>query len=45
MSMDWLAENVVGSIPTYEELDEIGQATARVMGVAPSTPDKSGADT
>ena len=43
MSMDWLAENVVGTIPTYEELDEIGQATVRIMGVAPSTPDKSGA--
>lgn len=44
MSMDWLAENVVGAIPTYEELDEVGQATVRIMGVAPSTPDKSGAD-
>lgn len=41
MSMDWLAENVVGTIPTYEELDEIGQATVRIMGVAPSTPDKN----
>lgn len=43
MNMDFLAENVVGEIPTYEELDDVGRATVGVMGVDPSTQDKSGA--
>ena len=43
MNMDWLADNVVGSIPAYEELDDVGQATVGVMGVEPSTQDKGGA--
>lgn len=43
MGMDWLVDNIVGSIPAYEELDDIGRATVGIMGVAPSTPDKSGA--
>jgi len=32
--MDWLLENVVGRIPSYEELTELGKATADAMGVA-----------
>lgn len=32
--MDWLAENVVGSIPAYDELTELGKATADAMGVS-----------
>lgn len=43
MNMDWLADNVVGSIPAYEELDDVGRATVGVMGVEPSTQDKGGA--
>lgn len=37
ISMDWLVENVIGSIPKYEELDDTGKATADVVGVEPST--------
>lgn len=37
MNMDWLVENVVGAIPKYEELNEIGKATADVLGVEQST--------
>lgn len=37
INMDWLVENVVGAIPKYEELDEVGKATADVVGVEPST--------
>ena len=40
ISMDWLVENVVGSLPAYEELDEMGKATADVVGVEPSTKEK-----
>lgn len=43
MGMDWLVDNIVGSIPAYEELDDIGRATVGIMGVEPSTQDKSGA--
>ena len=43
MNMDFLMENVAGAIPTYEELDDVGRATVGVMGVDPSTQDKSGA--
>lgn len=45
MGMDWLVDNIVGSIPAYEELDDIGQATVGIMGVEPSTQKKSGAQT
>ncbi len=40
ISMDWLVENVVGSIPSYEELDDMGKATADVVGVEASTKEK-----
>ena len=33
IGMDYLVENVVGRIPDYEELTEIGKATADMMGV------------
>lgn len=32
--MDWLAENVDGRIPAYDELTPLGQATVDSMGVA-----------
>ena len=31
--MDWLAENVIGSILPYEQLTAIGRATADMMGI------------
>ena len=31
--MDWLAENIMGSIPSYEELNETGKATVDMVGV------------
>ena len=31
--MDWLSDNVVGNIPSYEELDETGKATVGIVGV------------
>ena len=33
ISMDWLAENVIGSIPVYEELNEVGKGTVGIAGV------------
>lgn len=41
ISMDWLVENIVGSIPSYEQLDATGKATADVVGVEPSTKEAS----
>ena len=35
--MDWLNENIVGSIPAYADLDDTGKATVDVVGVGPST--------
>ena len=37
--MDWLVDNIVGSIPTYEELSEAAKATVGIVGV-PSTKEK-----
>lgn len=37
MDMDWLADNVVGAIPTYGELDEGAKATVGIVGVEPSS--------
>lgn len=37
INMDWLVENIVGAIPKYQELDDMGKATADIVGVAPST--------
>ena len=33
INMDWLAENITGSMPAYEELSETGRATVKVVGV------------
>ena len=35
--MDYLMDNVIGSIPRYEELNETAKATVDVIGIAPST--------
>lgn len=40
MDMDWLADNIVGAIPAYEELNETGKATVGIVGVEPSTKEK-----
>lgn len=40
MEMDWLADNVIGSIPAYDELDERARATVGIAGVEPSTQEK-----
>ena len=37
-AMDYLAENVEGSIPSYEELSPLGRATVDTVGVEPATP-------
>jgi hypothetical protein len=31
--MDWLCENVIGSIPAYEELLPISQTLVRELGI------------
>ena len=33
IGMDWLADNVAGSIPAYDELDERAKATVGIVGV------------
>jgi basic membrane lipoprotein Med (substrate-binding protein (PBP1-ABC) superfamily) len=40
INMDWLAENVVGSIPEYEELSDEGKATVDMAGIKPVTQSK-----
>ena len=37
INMDYLMENVVGAIPRYEDLSELGKATVDMVGVAPAT--------
>ena len=37
ISMDWLNENISGTIPAYEELDDTGKATVGIVGVDPIT--------
>ena len=39
INMDWLVDNIVGSIPAYEELSEAAKATVGIVGV-PSTKEK-----
>ena len=39
INMDWLVDNIVGAIPTYEELSEAAKATVGIVGV-PSTKEK-----
>lgn len=34
INMDWLMENVVGTIPEYNELSEIGKATVDMVGIS-----------
>ena len=36
ISMDYLAENVVGRIPSYDELTPMGRATVDAVGVGPA---------
>ena len=33
ISMDYLADNVIGSIPTYDELSDVGKATVDMVGI------------
>ena len=40
INMNWLAENVIGAIPVYEELDETGKATVGIAGIDTSTKEK-----
>lgn len=42
INMDWLVENVEGSIPVYDELTEMGKATVDMVGVEPAVKDKKG---
>ncbi len=41
MEMDWLVDNVVGALPSYDELKSFSKVTVDVMGVLPSTKNKS----
>lgn len=43
IGMDWLAENVVGSIPEYAELSAMGKATVDMVGIDRAAKDKKGA--
>ena len=42
ITMDYLMENVVGGIPRYEDLSELGKATVDMVGVAPATKEGRG---
>ena len=42
ISMDWLVENVEGSIPAYDQLTDMGKATVDMVGVEPASKDKKG---
>jgi hypothetical protein len=33
IAMDWLADNISGSIPDYQDLNEIGKATVDMVGI------------
>ncbi|MBR0281093.1 MAG: BMP family ABC transporter substrate-binding protein [Oscillibacter sp.] len=37
INMDWLNENVLGSLPTFQQLDDTGKATVGVVGVKASS--------
>ena len=43
INMDYLVDNVVGTIPVYEELNTTGKATVDMVGVEPAA--KRTADT
>lgn len=36
--MDYLAENVIGSIPSYDELNPVGKKTVDMVGVSAAKP-------
>ena len=38
--MDWLVDNIVGAIPAYEQLNDVGKATVGIVGVPSSTKEK-----
>ena len=42
VSMDWLVENVEGSLPSYEQLTDEGKATVDLVGVDPSKKEQKG---
>ena len=44
INMDYLVDNVIGSIPPYDELSEIGKATVETVGVTPAKPDAEKAE-
>ncbi len=35
LNMDWLNENVVGMVPEYEQMNEIGRSTVSIAGINP----------
>ena len=39
--MDWLVDNVIGDLPDYEQLTDVGKSTVDMVGVEPSTKDRS----
>ena len=41
VNMDWLVDNVIGELPDYEQLTEEGKSTVDMVGVEPSTKDRS----
>lgn len=42
ISMDWLCENVIGSIPAYDQLTDLGKATVDMVGVGRAAKDRKG---
>ncbi len=41
VNMDWLVDNVIGDLPDYEQLTDVGKSTVDMVGVEPSTKDRS----
>jgi basic membrane lipoprotein Med (substrate-binding protein (PBP1-ABC) superfamily) len=41
INMDWLVENVEGTIPSYTELSDTGKAVVEQVGVEPSTKEQA----
>ena len=44
INMDYLMENVVGEIPRYAQLSDLGKATVDLVGVAPATKEAADAE-
>lgn len=42
IEMNWLNENVVGTVPAYDDLTEIGKATVDMVGIAESLKQERG---